>query len=138
MARKMMAVRLQALLSGQLYATENNATLTEVLYSCIVYLTRAQIKLSLFEEHPTTDPFMLYLEGGSGVQATDSDIARGELGDSDRPISTGSRPSQQGLEGHQASQPALDHSSPQLPQRTSPAQFGQTSRTFPVQCRSGT
>ncbi|PHJ23575.1 3 5 -cyclic nucleotide phosphodiesterase domain-containing protein, partial [Cystoisospora suis] len=87
----------EALLSGQLYATEKSATLTEVLYNCIVYLTRAQIKLSLFDEHPTTDPFLFYLEGGSGTQQTDSEIARGEVGESERLVSVsshrlGSRP----------------------------------------------
>ncbi|KEP61447.1 UNVERIFIED_CONTAM: 3'5'-cyclic nucleotide phosphodiesterase domain-containing protein [Hammondia hammondi] len=50
----------ERLLSEQLYAPEKGKTTTQTLYRCILYLTRAQIKLSLFDEHPATDPFFFY------------------------------------------------------------------------------
>ncbi|KYK63283.1 3'5'-cyclic nucleotide phosphodiesterase domain-containing protein [Toxoplasma gondii TgCatPRC2] len=50
----------ERLLSEQLYAPEKGKTTTQTLYRCILYLTRAQIKLSLFDEKPATDPFFFY------------------------------------------------------------------------------
>ncbi|PFH36573.1 3'5'-cyclic nucleotide phosphodiesterase domain-containing protein [Besnoitia besnoiti] len=63
----------ERLLSEQLYSPGKGVTTTQALYNCILYLTRAEIKLSLFDEHAATDPFLFYLEEGPSASSADTE-----------------------------------------------------------------